>query len=496
MHKRAKRESEQLHEIQTSIVNGKDELNFAEFPLGVLSTRIPEGQKSLSFKRNVIDQETGKPIVRELRITAPPDTTLPTATDDEVTLALIQLSKQQNFATRKVYFTRYHLLRILKWKRNGQNYRRLSESLDRLCRVDYRYFNAWFDKTDNRWKNAVFSILDAVVIDPKENEKSKPKFDVNQRTFEFASSWFSWSEMVHESFQAGFMKSLNYDFATNLKSKVTLRLFRFLDKRFWHNSRLEFGLRQLGYEHIGISRNSLIKHVKLEVKKAIRELEEKGYITMMPENERFVKLRVGEWRVVFEKAELSQPSNRKSKNSSSQKQALPTKKKVIQSRIYVELTKRGISDKQAKKIEKEYNAEFLHEKINQFDFVVKSDTEIKNPQGYLYSSITDTSWNNPPKGYKTPAEQEKEEQRKEQRKRERDSLKEASKKQKDSDEAKEEARVNAFWQSLNGKEKEQALEEALRKANSNQEKWLKAGGIVGESAKINLMDEYALSQLV
>jgi hypothetical protein len=48
----------------------------------------------------------------------------------------------------------------------------------------------------------------------------------------------------------------------------------------------------------------------------------------------------------------------------------PPKKKGAQSRVHVELVKKGVSDKQAQKIDREYDTEFLREKISQFDYVM------------------------------------------------------------------------------------------------------------------------------
>jgi hypothetical protein len=442
------------------IISGKDKLNFAEFPLGVLSTRAPEGQKLLSFKREAIDKDTGKPVTRELRITAPPDASLPTATDDEVVLALLQHSKTQRFQSRKVYFTRYQILNILKWNLNGQSYRRLSESLDRLARVDYRYLNAWFDKSDNRWKNATFQILDTVVIDPKETETSRPKPVPNQPLFEFASSWFTWSEIVYGSLQVGFMKTLNYDFATSLKSKTALRLFRFLDKRFWHKSKLEFDLAQLGYEHIGISRNSPLKQVKREIKVATRELENKGYLTPILEEKRFLKIKIGEWKVTFVQASPFRKTARDNRKTSSGSPELEdgtveSEKNPNMIQVCNELIRRGITDRQASKLTKKYERKILVEKMNQFDFLMESGKTPKNPPGYLFSSITDENWQEPPMGYKNASERKSEEDRK------REKAEEIPKKQ-------EQNRIRNFWDSLSPEERKQSEEEALDQADRTQ----------------------------
>src|ERR1700722_10942401 len=82
------------------LIEGKDELNLAEFPLSTISDRTNQEQKTLVFEDRVFDKGRGEMITRQFTITASDQFGLPTATDDEVILGLIQLSKMQNFADR------------------------------------------------------------------------------------------------------------------------------------------------------------------------------------------------------------------------------------------------------------------------------------------------------------------------------------------------------------------------------------------------------------
>src|ERR1700722_11904507 len=91
----------------------RDELNFAEFPLASLSTSLPKDQKTLEFTDEIFDKSLNKRIQRKLTITASDKFGLPTAMDDEVILGLIQLTGKSDFENRRVFFTRYELLKLL-----------------------------------------------------------------------------------------------------------------------------------------------------------------------------------------------------------------------------------------------------------------------------------------------------------------------------------------------------------------------------------------------
>src|SRR4051794_1351226 len=86
---------------------GKDELNLAEFPIALLTEKAPEGVRTLEFKDQIFDRKKNKLVNRKLTIEGSETYGLPTAKDDEVILALIQLSKRKHFHAERLDFTRY-----------------------------------------------------------------------------------------------------------------------------------------------------------------------------------------------------------------------------------------------------------------------------------------------------------------------------------------------------------------------------------------------------
>jgi hypothetical protein len=108
--------------IPSRLTDGKDELNFAEFPLSSLSERPDPAVKTIVFQDTIFDRSRNEHVTRQVTITGSDAYGLPTPIDEEVLLALIQLSKLQNFQAKRVYFTRYQLLQLLKWPPTGQSY--------------------------------------------------------------------------------------------------------------------------------------------------------------------------------------------------------------------------------------------------------------------------------------------------------------------------------------------------------------------------------------
>ena len=104
--------------------------------------------------------------------------------------------------------------------------------------------------------------------------------------------------MVFQSFQAGNLKRLDFDFFRGLQSAVARRLYRFLDKRFFQRDRWEFDVKELAWEHVGLSRNYDAANLKRKLRPAITELEQCGYLRPLVEDERFLKVRTpgnGRW---------------------------------------------------------------------------------------------------------------------------------------------------------------------------------------------------------
>src|SRR3954452_12751308 len=359
----------QHRDIPSARESYRDELNFAEFPLASLSTSLPKDQKTLEFTDEIFDKSMNKRVQRKLTITASDKYGLPTAMDDEVILGLIQLTGKSDFKDRRVFFTRYELLKLLNWPDTTRNYHRLEQSLNRWLGVTLYYEKAWWSKEEQSWVNEGFHILDHVQILDQERQRRAAKRNID----EAGKSSFVWNDIVFNSFKAGYIKQIDFEFYKGLESAVSKRLYRFLDKRFYQRNRLEFDLRPFSCDHIGLSKNYHNGELKRVLTPAIRELEELGYIETASTEERFIRKARGEWSIVFVRA--SKPTARLAESSP-----------LIQA-----LVDRGLSAGSARRLVAQTPGEKIEEKIALVDWLsARKDVRVqKSRAGFLYRAITE-----------------------------------------------------------------------------------------------------------
>jgi hypothetical protein len=358
----------------------RDELNLAEFPIAALADRVPDDQLTLVFEDR-LEQRDSAPIVRRLTITGSPKSGLPTALDDEVMVGLIQLTKRRNnFTDAKVSFSRYELIELLGWPQSGASYQRIEEALNRWVGVVLMYENAWWDNAAKSWVDETFHILDNVTLYDRERQRMLKAAKKRGRNGEpeapLPLSSFRWNEVIFRSFQAGNLKQLDLDFFVSLKLPTTKRMYRFLDKRFYRRERLEFDLKTFACNHIGMSKTYPPTEMKRRLRPALVELEERGFLEPLGNEERYSHQGKGQWRIVF----LRGPYGRSDHDAEPD----PAASELIRL-----LTDRGVAERVAAKLVSKAKPGRIRVKVEVFDWLVENkDRRVaKNRAGYLVSSI-------------------------------------------------------------------------------------------------------------
>lgn len=362
----------------------KDELNLAEFPIAALTDRVPDGQTTLVFEDR-LERRDSPPIVRRLTIMGTHKHGLPTSLDDEVLVGLIQLTKRRsNFTDPKVQFSRYELIELLGWPQSGQSYRRIEEALHRWVGVLLMYENAWWDNAAKSWVDENFHVLDNVTLYDRERRRPSPrsksgKGDKSSGKAERAPlplSSFRWNEVIFQSFQSGNLKQLDLEFYLRLRLPTTKRMFRFLDKRFYRRSRLDFDLRTLACEHIGMSRSYAPTELKRRLKPALEELEQLGFLEPLSAEERYSYVKRGTWRIILIRGRGAQADT-------------PPAPPPDTSELVELLKARGVTAKTAADLVAAHPAGRVQTKIEVFDWLMKNEDKRvgKNPAGYLVASI-------------------------------------------------------------------------------------------------------------
>ena len=273
-----------------------DELNLAEFGLASAGERHLDGKKTVIFEDTVWDKTARKRLPRKLAISGSDLYGLPTAKDDDVLLACVQLSAAGGFADRDVQFSRYELLKLLRWEDSTRNYRRLSKSLRRWAGLTVYSNRAFYDHRRKSWVNRDFGVIDNLLVYEREASEGAAAPQ---------SSRFTWNQVFFESFQAGYLKRLDWDLYCRLKSPVAKRLYRFLDKRFYRGGKVEADLRTLAERTVRLSASNHTGQHKRQLLVGIAELEREWELKPAETAERFRREARGKWTVVFERKRQS-----------------------------------------------------------------------------------------------------------------------------------------------------------------------------------------------
>ena len=469
----------ELESMAIKITEARDELNLAEFPLSALAHRLRPEQKTLRFGDCVWDDRHGKTIHRQLTITGSDAYGLPTALDDEVLLGLIQLTKLRGFTDRKVSFTRYQLIDVLGWRPESKSYARLEASLNRWTGVTLYYDNAWWHKARQCWVDEKFHVLDNVWL----LHRAERRWDGAEGEETAQLSAFTWNEVIFRSFQAGNLKAIDFDFFKALKSAIAKRVYRFLDKRFFHRPRWEFNLQEFAWEHVGLARGYDSASLKRKLRSGIGELEEKGYLHRLPDHERFRKDPTGEWRVVFAKA----PAD-----------ALPAKHTgdaTHAEAIVSALIGRGVTPDTARQTVRQHLPEKIKSQIEVFDWMIaRKDPKVsRNPPGFLISAIRGEYL--PPRDFVSQQAQAKQARQAAARKRSAEKRRQERIAREQVNESKRERTIQTFWQSISEEQKGQIECEALANATVFQRKLMLGDGQSAAAARKAVMDAYVLSKL-
>ena len=355
---------------------GRDELNLAEFPIASISDRFLDGTKTVVLNDEVWDRDQKKYLPRKLTISGSDRYGLPSAKDDDVLLACVQLSSTQGFGERKLEFSRYELLKLLRLSQDSKNYSRLAKSLRRWKGTTIYSDRTFYDHAAKSWINRDFGIFDNLYLYEKERQAEAD-----------SRSWLVWNEVIFNSFQAGYLKPLDWDLYCRLKSPVAKRLYRFLDKRFYHGNKLEIDLHDLAFRKLRLSESYNTAQIKRVLLKGIEELETLWDLRSDQPERRFRKLSAGKWEAVFVKRRKK--STTKTSPVGGKNQALVEN-----------LLKRGVSPAVATQLASRYPADRIKTMMELHDW--HNARRQERGAGFIVAGIRSEEPYSLPKGFKLP----------------------------------------------------------------------------------------------
>ncbi len=320
-----------------------------------------------------------------------------------------------------------------------------------------------------------FHILEQVTIfdrERRERHRSTRQDDPNA-----GLSSIVWNSVVFNSFKTGYLKQLDLELYKALESRIAKRIYRFLDKRFYHKARHEFGLREFACEHVGLSKGYHNGEIKRRLKPAIDELESVRFLEPLPADERFRSEQRGEWTVVFVKFGGGKK--------------VPVEVLEKDQGVSRELVELGMTPASAQDIVVRYENSRILEKVALTRWLLaRNDRRVsQNPAGFLYTAIV--------RDYALPADYVEERERKEAPKPAAPKAKASAKEATVA--ASDRKKLDAYWSSLSKDEKVRFEEEALRltdKFLANQYRaGEKSGGSLFRAARQAILDQHIRRKL-
>jgi len=219
------------------ILLGKDEMNLAEFPLTKLGSR--DTRDVLEFTSYALDHHK-RPYQQQWIVRGATGLGLPNELGDRVIPALISLNAQQKFTSRKVYFSKYQLLRLMKLDPEGQNSEVLELALKQLAGITIESKRAFYDKDKQKRLTSLeaFHLIEKLWFRKHETDKTVLRAET-------AQGYIVWGSEIWNSLRAGYIKNLDLDFYYSLPSPLARRLYRFLDKRMHYTDTVELDIFEL-----------------------------------------------------------------------------------------------------------------------------------------------------------------------------------------------------------------------------------------------------------
>jgi hypothetical protein len=212
----------------------------------------------------------GERLEQYWRISVPEPYELPGTFDQDTWVAVQTLVNMRGGmpADGKLSFSLYELLEIMDRSDNGQNYKELRASLQRLSATYIYSENAFYSKDIEKFETRGFNLWDVHFSQTVHKKLGRAS---EKHELEFHS-------VVRRSFQAEYLKTLDKDFYYSLSSRFAKRLYRLIDRKRQDNLSWSVPLerlKQLLPLPVSYQYPSKIKTV---LKTAHGELRERGFL--------------------------------------------------------------------------------------------------------------------------------------------------------------------------------------------------------------------------
>lgn len=212
----------------------KDELTLAEFPIALVSNRVPivinpDGTKAplKTIEWNGWVSIDGKRIPQKWTVTGSEAYGLPTAIDDDTFMAILAAGSRSGFKSQAISLPSIYSMRKLlnRGVTGGRESKRLTQSLMRLKGLTFYTEYAVKDKNGLYVKTRGFNLIDEFEL----TERYRP--GDRRRKVPNVFGYVKLSDTVYDWIKNGNLKDLNYTTYQKLPSQLSRRMFRYYDKQ-------------------------------------------------------------------------------------------------------------------------------------------------------------------------------------------------------------------------------------------------------------------------
>jgi len=205
--------------------SAKYEMNLAEFPIAVLSKRIPSDKKTIEYSDWIIGKN-GERKQRDWVVTAAAKWALPTGSALRTLFELMQLWKENNLKSKIIPIgSRYNLLKRMGARDSKRDYKRVEKDLNSLVGITIQAKNAFWDKEAQAYISKTFHLFEELSLYDRE---IKAKEGMIQQSLPFA--YIKASDIFHEAVKKGNILTIGSEFFRRLTAPTEQRLALYLTK--------------------------------------------------------------------------------------------------------------------------------------------------------------------------------------------------------------------------------------------------------------------------
>jgi len=248
----------------------KYEMNLAEFPIAVLSKRIPSNKKTIEYSDWIVGKN-GERKQRDWVVTAAAKWALPTGSALRTLFELMQVWKENSLESKTIPIgSRYNLLKRMGARDSKRDYQRIERDLNSLVGITIQAKNAFWDREAQAYISKTFHLFEELSLYDRE---IKGKESPVQQAFPWA--YIKASDIFHEAVKKGNILTIDSQFFRRLSAPTEQRLALYLTKMLKRQSVHKRDIFKLA-EQLPIY-NKYPSDIKKTLDKALKNLREKDF---------------------------------------------------------------------------------------------------------------------------------------------------------------------------------------------------------------------------